>query len=64
VERLIWVRTAVSPYRQSATSHLFRGWLFNGYRRLAAQLPYWIIPVGIGESVLHVTDRSCQRKRI
>jgi ubiquinol-cytochrome c reductase subunit 8 len=35
---------AVSPFRQSATSHLFRNYLFNGYRRLAAQLPYWLIP--------------------
>jgi hypothetical protein len=28
---------------------MFRSYLFNGYRRLAAQLPYWVIPVGIGE---------------
>jgi ubiquinol-cytochrome c reductase subunit 8 len=42
----------VSPFRQSATSHLFRNYLFNGYRRLAAQLPYWVIPVGIGASIV------------
>jgi ubiquinol-cytochrome c reductase subunit 8 len=42
----------VSPFRQSATSHLFRNYLFNGYRRLAVQLPYWIIPVGIGVSIV------------
>jgi hypothetical protein len=40
--------SGVSPFRQSATSHMFRSYLFNGYRRLAAQLPYWVIPVGIG----------------
>ncbi|KAN0107761.1 Cytochrome b-c1 complex subunit 8 [Russula decolorans] len=45
------VTYSVSPFRQSATSHLFRNYLFNGYRRLAAQLPYWVIPVGIGYSV-------------
>ena len=42
----------MSPFRQSATSHQFRNYLFNGYRRLAAQLPYWVIPVGIGESIV------------
>jgi hypothetical protein len=42
----------MSPFRQSPTSHLFRSYLFNGYRRLAAQLPYWIIPVGIGVFIL------------
>ncbi|KAN0139287.1 Cytochrome b-c1 complex subunit 8 [Lactarius tabidus] len=41
----------VSPFRQSPTSHLFRNYLFNGYRRLAVQLPYWLVPVGIGYSV-------------
>jgi hypothetical protein len=46
------VSTGVSPFRQSATSHMFRNWLFNGYRRLSAQLPYWVIPVGIGEFVV------------
>jgi len=27
---------------------MVRNWMFNGYRRLSAQLPYWVIPVGIG----------------
>ncbi|KAI0267477.1 cytochrome b-c1 complex subunit 8 [Gloeopeniophorella convolvens] len=44
------VTYSVSPFRQNPTAHLFRGYLFNGYRRLAAQLPYWLIPVGIGYS--------------
>jgi len=46
----------VSPFRQSATSHQFRNYLFNGYRRLAAQLPYWVIPVGIGVSIVFPLD--------
>lgn len=28
---------------------MFRGYLFNGARRLAGQMPYWIVPVAIGE---------------
>jgi ubiquinol-cytochrome c reductase subunit 8 len=56
--------SGVSPFRQSATSHMFRSYLFNGYRRLAAQLPYWVIPVGIGGlfvmSLSHLlTDINC-----
>ena len=48
---------AVSPFRQSATSHLFRSYLFNGYRRLSAQLPYWLVPVGIGTTITRIRDR-------
>ena len=50
-------KQGVSPFRQSATSHQFRNYLFNGYRRLAAQLPYWVIPVGIGVSIVLYFDR-------
>lgn len=53
----IYTHLGVSPFRQSATSHLFRNYLFNGYRRLAAQLPYWVIPVGIGKRFL--LSRDC-----
>lgn len=39
---------AVSPARQRAAKNLFRGYLFNGYRRLSSQVGYWIVPVVIG----------------
>ncbi|KAG2347089.1 hypothetical protein BDR05DRAFT_987715 [Suillus weaverae] len=38
----------VSPFRQRGSKAMIRGWLFNGYRRLAAQVPYWIVPFAIG----------------
>ncbi|KAF7964380.1 hypothetical protein HWV62_917, partial [Athelia sp. TMB] len=39
---------AQSPFRQNPTAHMFRGYLFNGVRRLGGQMPYWIVPVAIG----------------
>ncbi|OJA16558.1 hypothetical protein AZE42_00620 [Rhizopogon vesiculosus] len=39
---------SVSPFRQRGSKGIFKGWLFNGYRRLAAQVPYWIVPFAIG----------------
>jgi len=44
------VTYSVSPFRQRALKGVFRGYLFNGYRRLAAQAGYWIVPVVIGYS--------------
>ncbi|KIM62879.1 hypothetical protein SCLCIDRAFT_1214671 [Scleroderma citrinum Foug A] len=38
----------LSPFRSRAAKDIFQGWLFNGYRRLAGQLPYWIVPFAIG----------------
>ena len=40
---------AVSPMRQRAVKGLISGYIFNGYRRLSAQVPYWIVPFAIGE---------------
>ncbi|KAG2366352.1 hypothetical protein BDR07DRAFT_1458615 [Suillus spraguei] len=45
---LILALAAVSPFRQRGSKALISGWLFNGYRRLAAQVPYWIVPFAIG----------------
>ncbi|TFY59601.1 hypothetical protein EVG20_g7728 [Dentipellis fragilis] len=42
------VQYGVSPFRQRSTHHMFRHYLFNGYRRLASQVPYWIVPVSLG----------------
>ncbi|KAH7882941.1 cytochrome b-c1 complex subunit 8, partial [Phlebopus sp. FC_14] len=39
---------SLSPFRQRASKDIFRGWLFNGYQRLASQVPYWIVPFVIG----------------
>ena len=36
---------------------MFRNYLFNGYRRLAVQLPYWLVPVGIGMTIPVSRDR-------
>jgi len=41
---------SVSPFRQRAAKNLFRGYLFNGYRRLSSQVGYWIVPVVLGYS--------------
>ena len=52
--------TAVSPFRQRPTKQIFQGWMFNGYKRLASQVPYWIVPFAIGAfprvSMLHASD--------
>ncbi|KNZ46132.1 ubiquinol-cytochrome c reductase subunit 8 [Puccinia sorghi] len=47
---------AISPYRQSPMKHALRGYLFNGYRRLAAQVPYWIVPFGVAYGVIKWAD--------
>lgn len=39
---------AVSPFRQRAAHNLIRGYIFNGYRRLASHVPYWILPFALG----------------
>jgi len=44
------IQYTVSPFRQRAAKNLFRGYLFNGYRRLSSQVGYWIVPVVIGYS--------------
>ena len=37
---------------------MFRNYLFNGFRRISSQVPYWIVPVAIGVYLLHQQDRS------
>ena len=39
---------AQSPFRQRAFGGAFTGYIFNGYRRIAANVPYFIIPVALG----------------
>ncbi|KAI0795516.1 cytochrome b-c1 complex subunit 8 [Abortiporus biennis] len=42
------IQYAISPNRQRAAKNMFRNWLFNGYRRLAAQVPYFVVPFAVG----------------
>ncbi|TFY81100.1 hypothetical protein EWM64_g2916 [Hericium alpestre] len=42
------VQYTLSPFRQRPVHHMVRHWMFNGYRRLSKQVPYWIVPFAIG----------------
>jgi hypothetical protein len=39
----------LSPWKQRAFAGALHGYLFNGYTRLAAQAPYFAIPIGTGK---------------
>ncbi|KII91707.1 hypothetical protein PLICRDRAFT_518207 [Plicaturopsis crispa FD-325 SS-3] len=45
------VQYTLSPFRQRATKGIFRHWLFNGYRRIASQAPYWAVPFAAGYGI-------------
>jgi len=45
------LRTAMSPYRQSALRGAFSGSLFHGARRLVSNALYVVPPVAIGQAV-------------
>ncbi|KZT04879.1 uncharacterized protein LAESUDRAFT_727454 [Laetiporus sulphureus 93-53] len=45
------IQYSMSPVRQRALGHIFRNYLYNGYRRLSGQFGYWIIPIGFGYGV-------------
>lgn len=40
----------VSPFQQRALAGMFHGYLFNGYKRLVAQAPYFFVPLAFGSS--------------
>lgn len=40
---------AVSPVRQKAMKGAFSGYIFNGYKRIMIQLPYFVPPFAAGE---------------
>jgi len=40
-----------SPFRQSPMRNAFRDYVFNGYRRIASQVPYFAIPIALGYGV-------------
>ncbi|PFH53419.1 hypothetical protein AMATHDRAFT_171189 [Amanita thiersii Skay4041] len=41
----------LSPFQAKAAPKMIRNYLFNGYRRLAGEAIFWIIPFGIGYGV-------------
>ena len=43
-------RLAISPFQSRAAPKLIQSYLFNGYRRLAGQAPYFVIPFALGAS--------------
>ncbi|MBW0476961.1 hypothetical protein O181_016676 [Austropuccinia psidii MF-1] len=47
---------ALSPYRQSPMKNAVGQVLFQGYRRIAVQVPYWIIPFGAAYGVIKWAD--------
>jgi len=40
-----------SSYKQRPFAGAFHGYLFNGYKRIAAQAPYFAIPFAVGYGV-------------
>ncbi|KAF4579480.1 Cytochrome b-c1 complex subunit 8 [Pleurotus pulmonarius] len=45
------IQYTISSTQSSPTRHIFRGWLFNGTSRLAAQAPYFVVPFAIGYGI-------------
>ncbi|TFK53090.1 hypothetical protein OE88DRAFT_1656939, partial [Heliocybe sulcata] len=41
----------MSPFKQRAAKHIFQNYLFNGFRRLSEQAPYWVVPFAMGYGV-------------
>ena len=39
----------ISPFYQRAFAGALKGYIFNGYKRIAKQIPYSGIPFAIGE---------------
>ncbi|EKM78391.1 QCR8 subunit 8 of ubiquinol cytochrome-c reductase complex [Agaricus bisporus var. burnettii JB137-S8] len=42
---------AISPWQTKAAPHMFRNYLFNGYRRISSELIFWVLPFGIGYGI-------------
>ncbi|KZT50603.1 ubiquinol-cytochrome c reductase subunit 8 [Calocera cornea HHB12733] len=42
------VSYSLSPLQQKAMGDALQSYLFNGYRRLVGQVPYFVIPFGAG----------------
>jgi len=42
------VSYTISPFQSKAAPNMFQNYLFNGYRRLAIQTPYFVLPFVAG----------------
>ncbi|EIW66266.1 hypothetical protein M231_01703 [Tremella mesenterica] len=45
------IQYSLSPFRQRATAGMLTGYLFNGFSRIMAQVPYFVPPFAIGYGV-------------
>ncbi|GFZ51348.1 Complex III subunit 8 [Saitozyma sp. JCM 24511] len=45
------VQYTLSPFKQKAMRGVFQGYLFNGFRRIMAQVPYFALPFAGGYAV-------------
>ncbi|KAF5350652.1 hypothetical protein D9756_008711 [Leucocoprinus leucothites] len=45
------IQYTISPWQTKSAPNMFREYLFNGYRRLAGEFKFWVIPFGIGYGV-------------
>ncbi|KAK0474172.1 cytochrome b-c1 complex subunit 8 [Armillaria novae-zelandiae] len=41
----------ISPFQAKAGPNWAREYLFQGYRRIAAEVPYWIVPFAMGYGI-------------
>lgn len=48
VSPLATLSIAISPFQARAAPQMLQNYLFNGYRRLASQAPYFAIPFAVG----------------
>ncbi|TDL19535.1 hypothetical protein BD410DRAFT_727096 [Rickenella mellea] len=44
------IQYTTSPFRQRAMKGALTGYVFNGYKRVAGHLPYYIIPFSLGNT--------------
>jgi len=46
------LRAAISPFQQNPMAGALKGYLFFGYKRIMAQVPYFAVPFGIGYAIV------------
>lgn len=47
----VLLRPAISPWQTKAAPHFLKNYLFNGYRRISAEVLFFGIPVAVGEQI-------------
>ncbi|PWN98414.1 putative ubiquinol-cytochrome c reductase complex 11 kDa protein [Tilletiopsis washingtonensis] len=45
------VQYSISPFQQNPMAGALKGYLFFGYKRIMAQVPYFAVPFGIGYAI-------------